>query len=163
MRNLRIESFQVYSVAFSSNAEPIASTSCSRVRSEQVGPRRRESVDRPSLSWYRQGQAEARAGQRSDGSLHPQAGRAYLRDALAIACIVVPRLILPCASLPASSSPSAVCRTFTDTHSDGVILKTKCFEWKKRIFPKKLRNTLGMSFFTFVKNVHTLVRFVEFS
>lgn len=55
----------------------------------------RESVDRPSR-WYRQGQAEARAGQRSDGSLHPQAGRAYP----AMLCHGSYRLALPWLGLP---------------------------------------------------------------
>jgi len=85
-------SFQVYLVAFGSDTGPIASSSTSSER---------DSVDRASR-WYRQGQAEAQAGQRSDGSLHPQAGRAYLRDAL-------PQLISSCRCI-ALSCRSRACQ-----------------------------------------------------
>lgn len=85
-------SFQVYVVAFGFDTGPIASSSTSSER---------DSVDRASR-WYRQGQAEAQAGQRSDGSLHPQAGRAYLRDAL-------PRLISSCRCI-ALSCRSRACQ-----------------------------------------------------
>lgn len=73
----------------------------SRVQVQVWSGTSRDSVDRASR-WYRQGQTEAQAGQRSVGSLHPQAGRAYLCDAL-------PRLISSCRCI-ALSCRSRACQ-----------------------------------------------------